>query len=302
MRRTAWALLAAAAITFGTNPALAEETSTAPQATPAAQADTKADTQAAPSNNVVATVNGADITNDLLDKVMEQVPATQGAPAGKDMKREVLEKIIDLELVAQAAVKDGMDKDPDFVTGLEMFKKQQLFAIYLNKEVVQKIKVTPEEVKAYYDKNQDQYKTGEEATASHILVDSEEKAAAIKKRIDGGEDFAEIAKAESSCPSASRGGDLGSFGKGTMVPEFEQAAFALKAGEVSGPVKTQFGYHIIKITGQKAAGVQPLDDVKDKIEKTLLQENQQKAYEDLLAKMRGEAKINVNETALTPAE
>lgn len=296
MRRTAWALLAAAAITLGTNPALAEENSTAPQA------ETKADTQAAPSNDVVATVNGTDITNGLLDKVMEQVPATQGAPASKDMKREVLEKIIDLELVAQAAVKDGMDKDPDFVTGLEMFKKQQLFAIYLNKEVVQKIKVTPEEVTAYYDKNQDQYKTGEEVTASHILVDSEEKAAAVKKRIDGGEDFAEVAKAESSCPSASRGGDLGSFGKGTMVPEFEQAAFALKVGEVSGPVKTQFGYHIIKITGQKAAGVQPLDGVKDKIEKTLLQENQQKAYEDLLAKMRGEAKINVNEAALAPAE
>ena len=90
-----------------------------------------------------------------------------------------------------------------------------------------------------------------QARASHILVKTEQEATSIKKRIEGGEDFAANAKRFSKCPSKDKGGDLGWFGKGMMVPEFEKAAFAAKEGDVIGPVKTQFGYHMIKILGQK---------------------------------------------------
>lgn len=279
-------------MTLGTTNIMAEE----PAAMPVAEAPAPAAAPAA--DKVVATVNGSEITSKLLDKVLEQVPPSQTATPTEDMKKEILNKIIDLELVSQAAIKDGLDKDADFVAGLEMFKKQQLFAIYLNKAIIQTVKVTPEEANANYEANKDTYKTGEEVRASHILVDTEEKAKNIKERLDKGEVFEELAKAESSCPSASRGGDLGSFGKGSMVPEFEQAAFALKEGEVSGPVKTQFGYHIIKVTGHKASGVQPFEEVKEKIEQSLLQEKQQKAYDDLLVQMRKAAAITINDTAL----
>jgi peptidyl-prolyl cis-trans isomerase C len=90
-----------------------------------------------------------------------------------------------------------------------------------------------------------------QARASHILVKTEQEAASIKKRIEGGEDFAANAKRFSKCPSKDKGGDLGWFGKGQMVPEFEQIAFTEEVGKVVGPVKTQFGYHVIKVTGKK---------------------------------------------------
>ena len=90
-----------------------------------------------------------------------------------------------------------------------------------------------------------------QARASHILVKTEQEAASIKKRIDGGEDFATNAKRFSKCPSKDKGGDLGWFGKGMMVPEFEQIAFTEEVGKVVGPVKTQFGYHVIKVSGKK---------------------------------------------------
>jgi len=91
-----------------------------------------------------------------------------------------------------------------------------------------------------------------EVRASHILVVTEKEAKQVKARLDRGEDFAEVAKEVSKCPSAARGGDLGFFGRGAMVPEFEKAAFALEVGEVSGPVKTQFGWHIIMVTDKKS--------------------------------------------------
>ncbi len=258
----------------------------------AAEAETSPDA-------VVATVNGTEIKAGLLNKVLKQVPAIPGAT---NMKKEILDKLIDLELIAQAAEKEGLDKDPDFVAGLDMYKKQQLFAIYLSKAIVGTVKAEPEELQKYYDENKSQFETGEQVRASHILVDSEEKAIEIKKKLDGGADFAELAKSDSTCPSSSRGGDLGYFGKGSMVPEFEQAAFALKVDEVSEPVKTQFGWHIIKLTGRNEAGVKSFEDAKPEIEKKVLEKKQQKAYEDLLANLRKEASITVNITEMEEGE
>lgn len=89
-----------------------------------------------------------------------------------------------------------------------------------------------------------------QATARHILVDSEEDCAALKSEIEGGADFAEIARQHSNCPSGQRGGDLGSFGRGMMVPEFDEVVFSAEVGTVQGPVKTQFGYHLIEVTSR----------------------------------------------------
>jgi len=254
-----------------------------------------ADTTPIPEDAVVATVNGEDIKGAILDKVMKQVPSMPGAA---NVKKELLDKIIDLELVAQAAKKAGIDKESEFKVGMDMYEKQQLFAIYLNREIVDKVKLDPEEVKKYYDIHASDYASGEQVKASHILVDTEEKALEIKKQLDEGADFAELAKSESSCPSASRGGDLGYFTRDTMVPEFANAAFALKVGEISEPVKTQFGWHIIKVTDKKAAGTKSFDEVKGEIEQKLLSERQQKAYDDLLVELRKNADIKINEDAL----
>jgi peptidyl-prolyl cis-trans isomerase C len=275
----------------------------APQPEQATQAATTnkpaaADFTPVPDDAVLATVNGQEITGAIFDKVLKQVPQSAGTP---DIKKQLLDKIIDLELVAQAAKKAGVDKEPDFKIGMAMYEKQQLFAIYLNREIVDKVKVDPADVKKYYEVHSSDYATGEQVKASHILVDTEEKAKEIKKKLDEGADFAELAKADSSCPSASRGGDLGYFTKETMVPEFAKAAFALKVGEISEPVKTQFGWHIIKVTDRKPAGTKPFDEVKGEIEQKLLGERQQAAYEELLAKLRKDADIKVNSDKLGEA-
>jgi peptidyl-prolyl cis-trans isomerase C len=248
--------------------------------------------------DTVATVNGQAIPAQLLDKVMTQVNSDSGQPVTPDMKKQVLDKLVEIELVSQEAKKEGLEKDPDFVFGMEMIKKQQLYTALVKKAILDKVKVSPEEVAKNYEDNKDKYKAEEEIKASHILVDTEEEAKKIKERLDKGEDFAEVAKASSKCPSASRGGDLGFFGKGRMVPEFEKAAYALKEGEVSAPVKTQFGWHIIKVTGRHEAKQKPLDEVKAEVEQKLLQDSQKKAYDELMARLKKEGDVKINETAI----
>ncbi|MGC2424038.1 MAG: peptidyl-prolyl cis-trans isomerase [Nitrospirota bacterium] len=259
--------------------------------------------------DTVATINGEKITTDTLDLILQQA-SSQGQPApGPDAKKAVVEKLIEMNLFAQAGEKAGVKDDPDFKKAMDMmhkqedlFTKQALAATYLRKKAFEDVKVTPEEIKKYYDQNQEQYKTGEQVKASHILVKTEDEAKAIKARLDKGEAFEAVAKDKSTCPSASRGGDLGWFGKGVMDPDFEKAAFALKEGEVSGPVKTKFGWHIIKITGKKPSSVKTLEEVSPQIEQKLTQDKQKKVYDDTLAQLRKQADIRINDTALSEAQ
>jgi peptidyl-prolyl cis-trans isomerase C len=184
-----------------------------------------------------------------------------------------------------------------------LIRKDIVINNLVDKEVGSKIVVTDDEVKKFYDENIDKFKQGETIRASHILCGVEpkataeekkkakEKAEALLKEIKTGKDFAELAKTNSTCPSSAQGGDLGFFGKGQMVPSFEAAAFALKPGEVSNVVETQFGYHIIKVTEKKAAGATPLSDVKDKIKDYLKNTKMQKAVGDYIEQLKGKAKI-----------
>jgi peptidyl-prolyl cis-trans isomerase C len=175
----------------------------------------------------------------------------------------------------------------------------------LQKEVLGKISVSDADAKKFYDENQDKFKAPEQTRASHVLITvdqkatpeekkkAKEKAAAIKKRVAAGEDFAAVAKAESKCPSAAKGGDLGYFGKGQMVPAFEEAAFSLKPGQISEVVETQFGYHVIKVTDRKQAETVKFNDVKDKIKDYLKNQQAQKPMADYVENLRKQAKIEM---------
>ena len=275
---------------------------------PKDQAATAPSADANTHSDMSAVVNGKFIPKKLLDKVMEQAAAS-GQPDVPEVRRQVLNRLVDMELVAQDAVKKGYDKDPEFLLGMDMLRIQQLYAIEMTKEILDTVKLGPDDAKKYYDEHKADYKSEEEVKASHILVDTEEDIKKAKERLDKGEDFAEVAKSASKCPSAPRGGDLGFFGKGRMVPEFEKVAFSLKEGEVSAPVKTQFGWHIIKATGRKEAKQQTLDEVKADIEKKLTSDRQQKAYNDIMTKLRAEGSVKIIEQPVaapaptaTPAE
>ena len=139
--------------------------------------------------------------------------------------------------------------------------------------------IAREEIREYFEANKARFAKGASVHAKHILVDSEDKCNKLLESIvSGGKAFEDVAKESSTCPSGANGGDLGEFGKGQMVKEFEDAAFAAEIGHVVGPVKTQFGYHLIKVEDKKEAEDAKLDDVKEQIKSEIMQKKQQEAY------------------------
>ncbi|NOY38942.1 MAG: hypothetical protein GXO95_01505 [Nitrospirae bacterium] len=168
----------------------------------------------------------------------------------------------------------------------------------LTKEIEEKAKVTEEDVKKYFDTHPDEFST-DRVRASHILVSTKEEADSLLKKLKAGEDFAALAKKNSiDKGSAAKGGDLGFFGRGQMVPEFEKAVFSMKKGEVSEPVKTQFGYHIIKLTDLKKGEKADYDKVKESLSKKLLTEKRRAAFDSYIEKLKNSYNVEINEDKL----
>ena len=184
-------------------------------------------------------------------------------------------------------------------------RRDVIIANYINSTIVPKITVSEEESKKFYDQNIDKFRHDEKVRASHILcgVDAKasaeekkkarEKAEKLRKELAEGADFAKLAKENSSCPSSKQGGDLGFFGRGQMVQPFEQAAFALKPGEISDVVETPFGYHIIKQTERTKAETLPFDAVHIKIDEYLKNQKVTAAIGNLVTELRKTAKIEI---------
>ncbi|MDD2851986.1 MAG: peptidylprolyl isomerase [Desulfuromonadaceae bacterium] len=187
----------------------------------------------------------------------------------------------------------------------EYTKRQLVISSFVETEFVAKTTVPETEIRAFYDGNPDKFHQNETVKASHILigVDSSasaeekkkahDKAVALRKELSGGADFATLAKENSTCPSSQQGGDLGFFGTGQMVPAFEKAAFALKPGEISDVVETQFGYHIIKLIEKKPAASVDYTLVKAKIEAFLKGQKVNEALQKFVADARKTAKIEM---------
>jgi peptidyl-prolyl cis-trans isomerase C len=183
------------------------------------------------------------------------------------------------------------------------YKQDMAIKKLIDQQIASKVTVTDQEAKAFYDANPDLFKSPETVRASHILIQvpqnaseadkakAREQITAIQKRLQKGEDFAAVAKETSQCPSSAKGGDLDYFSRGQMVGPFEEAAFSLKPGEMSGIVETQFGYHLIKVTDKKDAGVVPYDEIKEKIEQHLKQQKVNQEMGQYLAGLKSKVKI-----------
>ena len=227
----------------------------------------------------LAVVAGEKITEKELNAFLQTVPEQQRAYISNPQFREqALEQLIALHLFA----KDGEDmklyETEEFQSVIANARKDILAQMAM-RETMKDVTVAEEELKAYYDANSDHFQKGETVNAKHILVDSEEKCNEILKSIQNGEVAFEVAAQQNStCPSGQKGGDLGVFGKGQMVKEFEEAAFAAEIGAVVGPVKTQFGYHLIKVEAKNEASVMPFEEAREKIRRTLLTQKQNAAY------------------------
>ncbi|PWM64552.1 MAG: hypothetical protein DBX61_11505 [Clostridiales bacterium] len=147
--------------------------------------------------------------------------------------------------------------------------------------------VTDEEAKQYYEENKEKFVSEDTVNASHILVDTKEKAQEILEQINSGNiSFEDAARKYSSCPSAENAGGLGEFSRGQMVPEFDNAVFAMNEGEISGPVQTQFGFHLIKLNSKNSAKAIDFNDIKEQVKDILLKEKQQKAYQSKINQLK----------------
>lgn len=242
-------------------------------------------------NNVLAVVNGKEITEELMSFTMTKFPPERQAQFQSEAgRKELLDQIISWELVYNHALEAGFENREDYIFQLEEAKKAIMGQLVIQ-QVLSNIGVNEAEVKEYYDQNTDYFSEPEQVTARHILVDSEEKAQNIKQELDNGLSFDEAARKHSSCPSSSQGGSLGSFGRGMMVPEFEEAAFEAEIGAVTVPVKTQFGYHLILVDEKHEGKSKSFDEVKDLINGHLLQEKQNHSYMDFINTLKNKYTI-----------
>jgi len=238
------------------------------------------------NNNVLAVVGGKQITNADVDAMiasMGQQGQAYMSPQGRAM---ILEELIAQKLLLLDATRNLFEREPAFKEQLARVKEDLLINYAVGK-VVSGVRVTDDEAKKFFDENPDQFMGQETVSASHILVDSEEKANELLAKITAGEiSFEDAARENSSCPSSREGGSLGEFGRGQMVPEFDTACFSMEVGEVRGPVQTQFGYHLIRLDGKKAAEPLHFGDVREAITRQLTMEKQQAAYRSKINQLK----------------
>ncbi len=290
LRRARIALYATAALALlAAAPASAQDPAPAKPA-PATEPAPKPET-------VVATINGKPITEaDLevaeseLDQEFAQLPPPQRRAAA-------LSAVIEIRLMADEATAKGFDKDPAFQQRLEFQKNRALHSTVVENEVAKALKNA--DIRARYDQEVANTPPVNEVKARHILVKTKEEAEAIIKQLDGGAKFEDLANEKTTDPSGkTSGGDLGWFGPGQMVPEFEQAATALQPGSYTRtPVQSQFGWHVIKVEDKRAKQPPAFDQVKDQVRSVLLREK----YFALVKGLRGAAKIEVSDPALKAA-
>lgn len=230
------------------------------------------------SEKILAVSAGHEITEKELNDLIANYPPEQqiylSSPQAKD---ELLEQLIGFHLFSKMAEVEHIKESEEYKETLAKMENE-LASHMAATSVIDKVTLEDGEVKEYYDANPSQFVSGAQVKAKHILVDEEKTAEDIAKEIAEGKSFEDAAREYSTCPSKEKGGDLGYFGKGQMVPEFEKAAFEGAVGEILGPVKTQFGYHLILVEDKKEEQKADFDTVKDQLQDTLLQQKKQTVY------------------------
>lgn len=272
-------------------PALAQDAMPVPE-TPAVQVP--AEDEVAPET-VLATVGGEDITQaDLnfaaedLAQDLQQIPANQ-------RRAFLLTVMIDMKVMANAARNEGLDQSEVFARRLGYLEDRALRRAFFADAV--EGAVTPEAVQGAYDTAAAEFESQTEVRARHILVESEEEANSIAEEIEGGMAFEQAAMAYSTDGSSANGGDLGYFSQGMMVPAFEEAAFALETGDISEPVESQFGWHLIKLEDRRETEMPPLEQVQSQLAQQVLFE----VFEETVGDLKTETEIEIVDEDLAGA-
>lgn len=238
-------------------------------------------------DKIVATVNGHSITEADLKLAEAEIGNELGNLPETTRRRVLVEFMIENQLYAEAADAEKLGTGPDFEKRMAFWRQRALRDAYFEKTV--KASIGEQAARAIYEDKVKQLPPEDEVQARHILVASEDEAKKLVVRVEAGEDFAQLAKENSGdAGSKAQGGMLGFFGKGQMVPQFEEAAFSLKKGEVSKPVQSQFGWHVIKVEDRRQKPPPTFDDVKDRLIGSMVQSKAQ----NIATELRGKAKID----------
>ena len=253
------------------------------------------------SETVLAKVGDTEIKVKDVDSVISQLPPQQAFMFSTDSGRErILTELVNKELFYLWGEEQGIADRDDFKTDLESIRRN-LMSHYAMQDIMQDVSVDSDDVAEYYGKHKDEFVESEQVRASHILVDSEDQAIEILSLLEANKKtFEEAAKEFSKCPSKERGGDLGFFSRGQMVKAFEDAAFTLKLGELSEPVKTEYGWHIIKIEDKKPQRQKELSEVSDQIREKLLNERQMKRYDETVETLKLKHHVEIMERVPEP--
>ncbi len=252
------------------------------------------------SGPVLAKINDTEITLDDFNERLKEYPSVaHGGTVDIETKKGFLDNLIVRELLYQESIRTGLDKEKETADILEEMKKRILVEKFFKKELEENIKISEEELRKYYDEHPDEAKAPVEVRASHILLKTREEAESALKKLKAGSKFEELAKTSSiDTGSKVRGGDLGFFHSGVMVPEFEEAALKLKKGETSGIVETRFGFHIIKITDKRTGKEKSFDEAKMELEQNILKKKKKEKFDSLVAGLKSKASITIKEDLL----
>ncbi|SMC29321.1 peptidyl-prolyl cis-trans isomerase C [Clostridium acidisoli DSM 12555] len=244
-------------------------------------------------NKILAIVNGKEITENDIQQSISRFPEDRRQYLSTEQgKKQLLEQIISFELIYNEAKDNGLENDAEYKDQIEAMKRELLTQLAI-KRILDEAKVSEDDAEKYYEANKAVFKEAGKVNAKHILVDTEDKALKIKKEIQEGKSFEDAAREYSTCPSKAQGGDLGSFTRGQMVPEFEDVAFSQEVGIVGDPVKTQFGYHIIKVESRKEEEPKAYEEVKEAIINRLTQERQNMKYTEHTENLKKKYSVDI---------
>lgn len=236
---------------------------------------------------ILATVAGEPITESEFQKYLEKLPREQQAYASNPyFRKQVLDQIINTRLMTRLAEEEKLEETEEFKETMKSIRGDILAQLAIEK-IVNAVSVSDQEAENYFNANAARFGKPETVAARHILVDTEEKCQEILAEIKAGSiSFEDAAMKYSTCPSKSKGGDLGEFGHGQMVAEFDTAAFQAEIDTVTDPVKTQFGYHLIKVYAKNEAKTPEFSEVADSVKANLLNEKKNTAIQSTLIDLK----------------
>lgn len=249
----------------------------------------------------LATIDGEKVTLQEFNKELDKIPANMKMlVASESGKKNYLDRLIVKKLLLKEASKAKIESEKDFQERVNDIKEQLLIETLLKKKITADTQMTEDDLKKYYDEHKEEFRKDREINTRHILLKTEEEAKQVQGKLQKGEDFTELAKKYSIDPNVKQsGGEIGFQPKGSLIPEYESAAFKLtKVGQVSGIVKTQFGYHIIRLEGVKPPDYVPFVEVKDFIKQKNAQDKQKEVLEKYIEELKKNAKITIDEALL----